>query len=295
MISACIIVKNEEMMLSGCLTSIKPIADEIIVVDTGSTDKTLEIARKFGAKTFNFEWNSDFSSARNFSLEKASGDWIIVIDADEILEQKDQEGIKKLVLMKDFDAFSVIQRTYTDESSNLEFVKLPQKRYGFSGYFDVEVIRIFRNNGYKYSGKVHEIIDDSLKDAKIGRTDVIFHHLEHMKGTVRQKQLNYLKICLEEIDAGNKSEKMLCDAALLTFNYKKDYPEAEKLLQNTIKIHPGSVRTHLLLGQMYFQQGEFEKAIKAYETAKDIPNAPAQIIEKNIQILKSLRANKQSK
>ena len=294
MISACMVVKNEEAMLSGCLSSIKPIVDEVIVVDTGSIDKTIEIAKKFGAKVHDFEWNGDFSSARNFSLEKASGDWIIVIDADEILEPKDQEGIKKLVSMNEFDAFSVIQRTYTDESSNLEFVKLPQKRYGFLGYFDVEVIRIFRNNGYKYSGKVHELIDESLKDAKIARTDVIFHHLEHMKGeeVVRQKQLNYLKICLEEIDAGNKSEKMLCDAALLTFNYKKDYQEAEKLLEKAVKTYPQSYRPQMLLGQMYSWKGDIGKAVKAYQIAKSLPEAPIKIIDENIQILS---ADKQAK
>ena len=83
-LSICMIVKNEELNLAKCLMSVKPVADEIIVVDTGSTDKTKAIASALGAKVFDFTWTNDFSEARNYSLSKASGDWILVLDADEI-------------------------------------------------------------------------------------------------------------------------------------------------------------------------------------------------------------------
>ena len=82
-ISVCIIAKNEEKMLQQCLQSVKDIAYEIIVVDTGSTDKTVEIAKNFNAKIYHFEWQDDFALARNESLKYANGDFIFVIDADE--------------------------------------------------------------------------------------------------------------------------------------------------------------------------------------------------------------------
>ena len=78
------IVKNEEETLPRCLVSVKPVVDEMIVVDTGSTDRTKEIARVFGAKVFDYEWADDFSGARNFSLSKAKGNWILILDADEV-------------------------------------------------------------------------------------------------------------------------------------------------------------------------------------------------------------------
>ena len=78
-LSICMIVKNEEASLAKCLLSVTPIADEIIIVDTGSTDRTKEIATVFGAKVYDFKWSDDFSAARNFSLSKASGDWIFRI------------------------------------------------------------------------------------------------------------------------------------------------------------------------------------------------------------------------
>src|SRR3989338_7693689 len=96
-ISLCMITKNEEKYLEQCLDSVKDIVDEIIIVDTGSKDKTKEIAKKFSAKIFDFEWVDNFSAARNESLKHAAKDWILVLDADEVVEKKDLERIKELI------------------------------------------------------------------------------------------------------------------------------------------------------------------------------------------------------
>ncbi len=89
--SVCIIAKNEEKNIERCLSSIQHFDCEIIVVDTGSTDRTKEIAQKYGAKVYDFEWINDFSAARNFSISKASYDWILVLDCDEWTEESDPE------------------------------------------------------------------------------------------------------------------------------------------------------------------------------------------------------------
>src|SRR5204863_18128 len=81
-LSLCMIVKDEEEMLPGCLEPIRHHVDEIIVVDTGSTDRTVEIAESFGAKVIHFPWNGSFSDARNVGLDAASGDWLMYLDAD---------------------------------------------------------------------------------------------------------------------------------------------------------------------------------------------------------------------
>jgi glycosyltransferase involved in cell wall biosynthesis len=85
LLSLCMIVKNEAKNLSRCLVSAQPYVDEIIVVDTGSTDETITIAGQHGAKVFHFDWCDDFATARNYSLSKATGEWILVLDADEEL------------------------------------------------------------------------------------------------------------------------------------------------------------------------------------------------------------------
>ena len=82
-LSLCMIVKDEESMLANCLKSVNGYVDEIIVVDTGSSDRTVEIAEEHGAKVFHHQWENDFSKHRNQAIGYASGDWILVLDADE--------------------------------------------------------------------------------------------------------------------------------------------------------------------------------------------------------------------
>ncbi|MGH9426892.1 MAG: glycosyltransferase family 2 protein, partial [Terriglobia bacterium] len=88
-LSLCMIVKNEQRWLEDCLNSVKELVDEMIIVDTGSRDNTVEIAQRFGARLFDHPWSGDFSEARNHSLGSATGDWILVLDADEKLAQRD--------------------------------------------------------------------------------------------------------------------------------------------------------------------------------------------------------------
>ena len=116
-ISLCMIVKNEEKNLERCLSSYAPLMDEIIVVDTGSTDRTKEIAARFTDKVYDFKWVDDFSAARNFSFEKASCDYIFSADADEVLDEKNREqfGILKQVLDEEIE---IVQMYYGNQFQN---------------------------------------------------------------------------------------------------------------------------------------------------------------------------------
>ena len=93
-ISICMIVKNEEKHLARCLDSIADLAEELIIVDTGSTDRTKEIAAKYNARIYDFKWNGDFSDARNFSFSKATKEYIYQADADEVLDETNRCGLK---------------------------------------------------------------------------------------------------------------------------------------------------------------------------------------------------------
>ena len=95
-ISLCMIVKNEEKVLGRCLDSIADLMDEIIIVDTGSTDRTKEIAKKYTEQVYDFQWNDDFSAARNFSFSKATKDYIYAADADEVLDEENREKFRQL-------------------------------------------------------------------------------------------------------------------------------------------------------------------------------------------------------
>jgi glycosyltransferase involved in cell wall biosynthesis len=96
-VSLCMIVRNEENNIQRALASIKPVVEEMIVVDTGSTDRTKDIAKELGAKVYDFAWTDSFADARNFALSKATGEWILILDADEMISPSDHDKLRKLI------------------------------------------------------------------------------------------------------------------------------------------------------------------------------------------------------
>lgn len=120
-ISLCMIVKNEEAVLARCLDSVKPIVDEINIVDTGSTDKTVEIAKQYTDRVFHFPWTGKFADARNESFKYASKEYILYLDADDIILEKDLEKLKKLKATLDprVDSVSMYYDAATDEYGNV--------------------------------------------------------------------------------------------------------------------------------------------------------------------------------
>lgn len=167
-LSACLIVKNESVNLQRCLKSLEGVVDEIVVVDTGSTDDTIEIAQKFGAKVGHFAWTNDFSAARNESLCLATGNWILWIDADEELAPGAARAILQATLRPQYSGFSLEIVNFTDDrEGGNEFVHWP--------------IRLFRNlPGVKFTEKIHEQVMPSLASYELpwARLDGgrILHH-----------------------------------------------------------------------------------------------------------------------
>ncbi len=163
-ISACMMVKNEEEMLPRCLNSIKHLIDELIIVDTGSTDKTVEIAQSFGAKIYHHPWENNFSKHRNQSLCYATGNWILLVDADEELNayQIEKNQLKKKLA----DAPNPL---------NCYLIKVLDKNRRGEISSVTESIRIFRNHvGIEYRGIVHNRLHYS---GKVGHLDLqLFHY-----------------------------------------------------------------------------------------------------------------------
>ena len=166
-LSVCLIVKNEEKFLAQCLKSVRKLAQQIVVVDTGSTDRTVEIAKEFGAEVHSFKWCDDFSAARNAALEHVTGDWVLALDADEELSAKDHEKLRAAMS----DAATMAWR--------LPIVDTGRELDGCS-----YVPRLFRNApGLFYLGRVHEQIFSSIEvrraewglENKIGDATLIHH------------------------------------------------------------------------------------------------------------------------
>ncbi len=150
-LTVCMIARDEEHNLPRALSSVADVADEIIVTDTGSTDATVEIARKAGARVFHFPWVDDFSAARNAAIEKASGDWIFWLDADEELLQESIPELRRLLEDQNALACFVSRQDLSDAGRPDHFTEMWQ-------------MRLFRNRpDLRFQGRCHPHFDPSAE------------------------------------------------------------------------------------------------------------------------------------
>lgn len=181
-LSVCLIVKDEEQVIERCLTCVSSFADEIIVADSGSADDTVDLARKFTEKVFNFKWQDDFSAARNFAIEKASCDYVMWLDADDVITD---ENCKKIInLLTGEPDFDVAFLPYA---------------VAFDGDLPTFVYyreRIFRRSmNFRFKGAVHEAVEPC---GRIIYSDAAIYH----KKEKRPEILRNLRIFQKQIANG---------------------------------------------------------------------------------------------
>ncbi|MBI4438354.1 glycosyltransferase [Candidatus Woesearchaeota archaeon] len=293
-ITLCMIARNEEKLIAQAIESVKDFVDEIIVVDTGSTDKTPSIARELGAEIHHSKWNEDFSQARNFAIEKASSDWILAMDADEEIFKEDAD---KLMQMKEqpYDAYIFIQKNLTNTQG---FGFIPEARKGFSGFYPSFIIRMFRTGkGIRYEGFVHETVDASLAKikAKIGFSNAVIYHYQELKGAehFREKQLRYAEQLEKGIDNYPNKAKAYHDIGISNYRFRKDYQKAIDSFTKSIEINPKNVTVLNDLASAYAQTGNYEKALENYGNALAIRPEPSTL--HNIGLLhEQLGSNEQA-
>lgn len=179
-ISLCLIVKNEEDTIARCLESVKDIVDEINIVDTGSTDKTKEIASNFTDRIYDFKWVDDFAKARNFSFDQATKDYILWLDADDVILEKDRKqlAILKETLNEDVDSVKMDYHLATDEFGNVTS-KLKRNRL------------VKRSRNFKWIGAVHEYLAvwGNIINSDIAVTHKSIHHDSNRNILIYEKKL----------------------------------------------------------------------------------------------------------
>ncbi|MFQ5620945.1 MAG: glycosyltransferase [Candidatus Nanoarchaeia archaeon] len=252
-LSLCLIVKNEEGDLPRCLTAAAGVVDEIIVVDTGSNDKTKAIAKEFGAKVFDFEWRDDFSAARNESLKHATGDWILVLDADEAIFKGDLRKLKEFLPKAEAEGFILETRNYTNET-NLSDWRSSRVVDGFEGYIPSFKIRLFRNKGYVFENKVHESVEESIrkKEGKLQHIeDVVVHHYGYSSG--KSKYIEMLE------NTEGKSIGQLYDLGA-TYLSAGDFPSALKTFLEVCEKDDSFRYVQRNLGTLFLKAKEMSKA-----------------------------------
>lgn len=236
-LSLCMIVKNEQAVLPRCLDSVRGLAEEVIVVDTGSTDATREIAARYGAKVVSFDFSTvDFAAARNHGLAQAWGRWILVLDADERLAPGAVSQIRERIAQGDGAGY---------------YLERLNAQPGSSGATTDYVVRLFPNQpAHRFRGRVHETIDASIlaAGARLIRTDIrIQHDFASDPEARRKRNLWYIGILNEEI-AANPSDDSRLDFLAAEYHQLGMFEKAAEIAERVACLRPLDPQAHVHAG-----------------------------------------------
>lgn len=194
-LSLCMIVKDEEEMLPRSLAAVRDAVDEIVIVDTGSTDRTIEIANDFGARVIEREWTGSFADARNVSFDAAIGDWVMYLDADEVLVAEDAPLLRELTGRTWREGFYLVETNHTGDLEDGTAVTH-------------NALRVFRNRPeYRFEGRIHEQIAHHLPGGQPERLEPTRVRVEHYGylGAVRdakEKSRRNIELLQRQVDDG---------------------------------------------------------------------------------------------
>lgn len=284
-ISLCMIVRNEQAMLGPCLNSIKPLADEIIVVDTGSDDRSADIARVYGALVYDFKWCDDFSAARNHSIEQANGDWILILDADEVIAAQDHNALRMILAGQNSKsrAFSLQTRNYTGVVNIMDWQpndhRYPSQETGM-GWFPTNKVRLFpKSDQVRFEYPVHELVEPSAQ--KVGLTiescDIPIHHygqINEAKNIVKTR--HYFELGYAKLEQLGNDKAALRELAIQAGQLDR-WTEAIELWDRFLSLCPGYGEAYANLSGAYWQMGSYEKGMayakKAIKANPDLKEA----------------------
>ncbi len=250
-ISACMIVKNEEKLLPQCLESIKDYVDEIIIVDTGSTDRTVEIAKSYGAKVYHHPWEDDFSKHRNQSISYATSEWVFIIDADEVLEKGSGKVMREVIKNNSVDSYFFVVKSAYNEGV---------------GMASHNSVRLFQNGkGIHYKGRVHNRI---VGDKKSLICPIYLIHYGYDLGEeINEKKFertaNLLKKEIEENPEHPRAHHYLSASYLSTKAFDMAIKEALTAIELSEKYNHNDflyLWSHFIAGFSYINTGKYDEA-----------------------------------
>jgi tetratricopeptide (TPR) repeat protein len=268
-LALCMIVKDEQNNLPNTLESVKALVDEIVILDTGSTDSTVQIAKSYGAKVREgFSWSDDFALARNEALEMVQSDWVLVLDADEILKQEAISKIKKVI-----------------EKPNTLVVNLLRQEIGASQSPYSLVSRLFlKHESIKFTRPYHAIVDDSVSDLLIKEPhwqileldEVSILHYGYSSDVIaKQNKFERAQKAMEAYLSNEGADPYLCSKLGALYLEQGKYKEGMKLLKRGLKSNKASIpvfyELQYHLANAYLQHNKIDSAIKHYHRAIELP------------------------
>ncbi len=280
-LTLAVIVKDEADLLAELLRHHQDLYDEVVVVDTGSTDNSVQVAEKAGARLFHFPWVDDFSAARNHALDNSSGNWIIQLDCDERIDPVQFPKILELIEGKAECCHALTIHNYTQKPRGKDWLESSENDLRWSegspGYWKTQPVRLFPNHSkLRYSGVIHENLASDQEKLSFPTyfSDVIIHHtgLLSKSGRERRDQL-YGPLLVKKVQ--QKPNDLRAIAELATFLVgKNQLIIAEKLMiqgferalnpQNDVQANLLMVEIQARLGKQNLAVQRLEKTIKKH-------------------------------
>ena len=279
-ISLCMIVKDEEACLARCLASVKPAVHELVVVDTGSSDRTVAIAKAFGARASQFPWNGSFADARNHALEQARGNWILALDADEVLSAQDHAAIAAAVssAVNRASAYSVLTRNYTAMIHAQGWTpndgSYPTEERA-QGWQPSAKVRLFPNDSrLRFRGDVHEMVEPSLREVGVPIEQaafVIHHYGELEQDPVKQldKKLRYFETGIQKLEQNPDDLAAICELAVQAGELGR-FEEGIGLWDRVLQRHPDYVEALFNKGYCLMGQKRYAEALECSRWALEL-------------------------
>jgi tetratricopeptide (TPR) repeat protein len=265
-LSLCMIVRDEEATLRHCLASVMGAVDEVIMVDTGSRDRTVAIGKELGATVYSFTWCDDFAAARNESLKKAHGDWILVLDADEVLVAARVPALRQIMQREEALAVTLLREELgtTHPHSQLS--------------------RLFRRHpGITFTRPYHELIDDSITALLqqephwqvLALPEITIQHTGYQAATIAQRQkVDRARTIMERYLTAHPDDAYICSKLGALYADLGDTVRSLALLQRGLHLAteaPVLYELHYHLGSLYGQLRVFDRAEWHYQQAIEQP------------------------
>ena len=271
-ITLCMIMRNEEKRLARCLESVKGLYDELIIVDTGSTDRSLDIAKKYNARVLQDPWQDDFSRPRNLGISHATKSWILILDPDEMIDKKDHAQIRQLTLSKSAVAFRMPTQNYSPSRAELGSIPVKQDNiFGkdFAGYTISVKTRFFKNGlGIKFIGCYHELLDYFIVKNNLPflTTQIPIHHWVHEISQTNQKEKMsfYLRLAEKKIKEEPNNLHAFWEAGV-TFAIAGHRYKAINAMLKSMETGTTDQNRLFLLARLYSLTGRMKESRLAFE------------------------------
>jgi tetratricopeptide (TPR) repeat protein len=284
------IVRDAETILAACLESVKDLVDEMVIADTGSTDATLKVAKRFGARCLSIPWENDFARARNRALEEGRSDWVLVLDADEQLDEKAKGSLPRLLKAPAVDGYLVTILDYVlgvnakvwDFSTKTNHSGFAPGRR-FPAYVEHTNVRLFRRRPQIYFvGCIHESVGPRIVEmgGALGKADFVIHHFGLTVDAATRARKNYLYRLLGQKKVQEMPDDAQAHLELGLGEFELDnHEEALKLFTAACRLNPRLGIAWLYRGLALGRLGRPSEALEALERAKSICGNSAALAE----------------